>query len=269
MTAIVRDRMTKRTPFSSAAVVPVQNDLYPRWCVPAPARPLAVILAALVVLGACAMPHKEVAAPQSGSRMLFDPATGGVEQFEHHALRKGRTRYRVVDTAHGPLLKAEGQVSASILLKVLEPPMSRACRDLSWSWWVERLQAGADIRHKPAHDVGASLFVAFGDPGILRDRRVPTLQYVWTNNTVPEGRVLTGPYHEDSLRTIVARSGDAAEAGPVSEQRDLFRDFEQAFGRSPESGVHAVALFTDNDDTGEPVVSYYGPISLQCDAEEN
>lgn len=259
--------MTKGTPFSSAPVFLVERCRLLRrpalTLVLAFARSTALFVA-LLVLGACAIPHEKEAAPVSGPRTLFDPRAGGVEQFEHHALRKGRTRYGVVDTAHGPLLKAEGRVSASILLKVLDQPMPRACRELSWSWWVERLQPGADIRHKTAHDVGASLFVAFGDPGVLRDRRVPTLQYVWTNDALPAGQVLTGPYHEDSLRTIVARSGNAAAAGPVAEQRDLFRDFEQAFGRSPESGVHAIALFTDNDDTGEPVEAYYGPISLQC-----
>lgn len=219
---------------------------------------------AAALLGGCASPLVEESAPVSGERTVFDPQAGGVAQLEHHVLRKGPTRYRVAETAHGPLLKAEGRVSASILLKVFEQAMPRRCRELSWSWWVERLQPGADIRDKQAHDVGASLFVAFGDPGVFRDRRVPTLQYVWTNDAVAAGRVLTGPYHEDSLRTIVVRSGDAPRAGPVSEQRDLFRDFERAFGRSPASGVHGVGLFTDNDDTAEPVVSYYGPISLRC-----
>lgn len=260
--------MIKRTLFSNAAAFGVARYRQSGRRAPVPVRTVTMILAALVLLGACATPQEEQPVSMSGPQMLFDPRAGGVEEFEHHVLRKGRTRYRVVDTADGPLLKAEGQVSASMLLKVLERPMPRQCRELSWRWRAERLQPGADIRHKPAHDVGASLFVAFGDPGILRDRRVPTLQYVWTNETVPAGRVLNGPYHEDTLRTIVVRSGNAAETGTASEQRNLYRDFEQAFGRSPESGVHGIALFTDNDDTGEPVLSYYGPILLQCGAED-
>jgi len=260
--------MTKAIPFSSPPACPVEHcGVLPRR-VARVARALA-LAPALILLGACAWWPVKESPGVWGAQALFDPATAGVSRFEHHALRKGRTRYRLADTPYGPMLKAEGRVSASILLKVLERPMPRTCRELSWSWWVESLQPSADIRHKPTHDVGASLFVAFGDPGVFRDRRVPTLQYVWINDTLPAGRVLTGPYHEDSLRTIVVRSGKTAQAGPVSEQRNLFRDFERAFGRAPESGVHAVAVFTDNDDTGEPVVAYYGPISLQCGAGNN
>jgi len=52
----------------------------------------------------------------------------------------------------------------------------------------------------------------------------------------------------------------------VSESRELVEDFERAFGRSPESGVHAVALFTDNDDTAQPVLARYGAIRVHCRA---
>ena len=38
-------------------------------------------------------------------------------------------------------------------------------------------------------------------------------------------------------------------------------DFRRAFGRDPESPVRAVAIFTDNDQTAEPVTAYYERIS--------
>lgn len=120
---------------------------------------------------------------------------------------------------------------------------------MAWRWWVEEVQPDAELTEKSRHDVGASIFVVFGDPGVFRDRRVPTLQYVWTNRRVERNRVIVGPYREKYLRTIVVRRG-AEWDGPVDESRDVFSDFQRAFGESPEDGVHAVALFTDNDDTG-------------------
>lgn len=194
---------------------------------------------------------------------MFDPVAEGADPWEHYVLRGAATRYGVVDTPHGPLLRAEGRHSASILIQVLDEPVGRTCGRLTWNWWVEQPQPGADLTDKRRHDVGASIFVAFGDPGIFRDRRVPTLQYVWTNRRATSNDVLTGPYHEEHLRTIVVRRGPGTD-GPVAETRNVFGDFRRAFGSPAESGVHAVALFTDNDDTGEPITAYYGPIEFRC-----
>ncbi|MBS1270548.1 MAG: hypothetical protein MAG794_01505 [Gammaproteobacteria bacterium] len=236
-------------------------------------RGAGVILLLIVAAGlpiACVSPRIDDHSPGQWSRyIIFDPAVGTVEQWEHHVLRKGRTQYQIADTPHGRLLKAQGHHSASLLLRVFDPPILRHCRRLSWSWWVDRLQASADISDKQLHDVGASVFVIFGDPGIFRERRVPTLQYVWTNHGAALHEVITGPYHERYLRTIVIRRGRNERDGPVLETRDVIGDFKRAFGRLPESGIHALALFTDNDDTGEPVVSYYGRIEFQCRLSSN
>lgn len=215
-------------------------------------------------LAACASPLAERAQPGADGRfVVFDPVSDDLERWEHYVLRKGETRYSMVDTPHGRLLEARGRRSASILVRVFDAPVPRRCRRLSWRWWVAELQPGAALTEKPRHDVGASVLVAFGDLGTFRDRRVPTLQYVWTNHNVEPDRVIKGPYRADHLRTIVVRRG-VVRAGPVSESRDLLEDYRQAFGAPPETGVHAMAFFTDNDDTEEPVTAYYGPVELQC-----
>lgn len=226
------------------------------------------LLAAAVCAGlaACASPPGDRAGPGADDRfVVFDPASVELERWEHYVLRKGETRYGVADTPHGRLLEARGRRSASILMRVFDAPVPRRCRRLSWRWWVAELQPSAVLTEKPRHDVGASILVAFGDPGVFRDRRVPTLQYVWTNRHVELDRVITGPYRADHLRTIVVRRGVVRD-GPVSESRDLLEDYRRAFGAAPETGIHAVAFFTDNDDTEEPVTAYYGPVALQCPA---
>lgn len=223
------------------------------------------VAAACAALAACATPPVDRLPLDDGRLTIFDPAGDDLDLWEHYVLRKGPTRYTMADTPHGRLLKAEGRGSASILMQVLDAPVPRPCRRMTWRWWVEQVQPGANITDKPGHDVGASILVAFGDPGILRDRRVPTLQYVWTNRRVERDRVITGPYRAGHLRTIVVRRGEVRD-GPVSESRDVFSDYRRAFGEPPEAGIHAVALFTDNDDTGEPVTAYYGPVTFHCHA---
>ena len=203
--------------------------------------------------------------PELRHYKVFDPGIGTMDQWEHYALQKTRTRYSMTNTNHGRLLMAEGRQSASILLRVLDHPAPLRCGRLSWSWRVEQLQPSAVLTDRRYHDFAASLLVAFGDLGIFRDQKVPTLQYAWTNGNVAADQIITGPYRRKHLRTIVVRRGDADSDFPVNESRDLIRDYERAFGKPPDTGVHAVAVFTDNDDTGEPVLAYYGPILLECE----
>ena len=41
-------------------------------------------------------------------------------------------------------------------------------------------------------------------------------------------------------------------------------DYQAAFGSLPKDRVKAIALFTDNDDTQEPVTAHYGAARLLC-----
>jgi hypothetical protein len=63
---------------------------------------------------------------------------------------------------------------------------------------------------------------------------------------------------------LIVRAGKTGARRLVKEQRDLIADFEKAFGRQPDDGIHGVAIFTDNDDTGQPIVAYCGEIWLEC-----
>ena len=130
---------------------------------------------------------------------------------------------------------------------------------LEWTWRVDRLQETADIRVKSREDFAAAIFLIFGRPSMI-NREVPTLAYVWTSGRVPVGAVVASPHHPGSVRSIVVRSGAADLGQWMSERRNVFEDFRKAFGQEPPDPVEIVALFTDNDQTGEPVEAYYGAI---------
>ncbi len=42
-------------------------------------------------------------------------------------------------------------------------------------------------------------------------------------------------------------------------------DFLSAFGDSPTERIHAIVLFTDNDQTQQPVEAYYGWARVICE----
>jgi hypothetical protein len=195
--------------------------------------------------------------------VLLDPRSEPGDGWEHRRLRRGDTRYERVESDFGPAIRAVGSRSASIFFRVFEET-DPGCDTLEWQWHVDRPQPGSDLRIKGKDDVAASVFVMFGNPGIFRDRLVPTLKYVWANKDHQKGAIIAGPYYEEYVRTIIVRSGGADKNRLVTSRANLFEDFERAFGKPADGGIHGIALFTDNDDTGEPITAHYGRITLLC-----
>ena len=194
--------------------------------------------------------------------VLLDPELGLDEEWEHRRLKRNDTEYVPVETELGYSLQATGNQSASILYRFFAPVSN--CNKLRWSWWVGEPQSGSDLHIKGKDDVAASVFVMFGDPGLFQDNPVPTLKYVWANKRHRKGEVITGPYLKKFVRSIVLRNDSASDQKMVSETVNLTQDYAMAFGEEPKDAIYGVAVFTDNDDTREPIVAHYGKIELLC-----
>ncbi len=121
------------------------------------------------------------------------------------------------------------------------------------------MQRTADIRLKERQDFAAAVFLIFGRPNVLR-RNVPTLAYVWTSAGMGEGEVVESPRRKNVIRFMVIESGPRNLGRWMYERRNVIRDFREAFGREPPEEVEFIAVFTDNDQTKEPVEAYYGAI---------
>lgn len=162
-------------------------------------------------------------------------------------------------------VRAVGRDSASGVIRRIDVDPHR-CPVLEWEWRVERIQADADLKTKAGDDVAAALFLLFGDPGFLTDPEpVPTLRYVWSGGDAPLGSIIANPYMPDVVRNIVVESGPARLGRWVGERRNIVDDFRRAFGKTAPGTVEAFALFTDNDQTRQPVTAYYGPARLRCE----
>ena len=104
-----------------------------------------------------------------------------------------------------------------------------------------------------------------GDPGFLSaPDPVPTLRYVWTNDRVPKEKIVSNPYLRGTVRSIVIRSGPEDMHRWITERRNIIVDFEKAFGRPLKQLIHAVTIFTDNDQTTQNVEAHYGAARMIC-----
>ena len=74
------------------------------------------------------------------------------------------------------------------------------------------------------------------------------------------GEVVESPRRKDVIRFMVIESGDGNLGRWMHERRNVVHDFRKAFGGEPPEEVELIAVFTDNDQTKEPVETYYGVI---------
>lgn len=251
------------------------------WC-----RAL-IALGGVALLAACAVPPQGDAAGevaggadtgwQQAARTLFltPPGGAGWEPFRlpgklfapfEPASRQGRQALRV-----------SADRSVSVLRQRFEPGLP-AVTTLAFSWKVEALPEGADLKDASATDAPVRILLAFdGDRStwsprthrlselsqLLTGEPLPyaTLSYVWSRDD-PLEAVLNNP-RTDRIRKLVLDSGPAHLGQWRDHRRDVRADFIRAFGEEPGPLV-AVALMTDTDNTASRLKAWYGPLQLQA-----
>lgn len=122
---------------------------------------------------------------------------------------------------------------------------------------MEQIHTTADIRRRESEDFAAKIAFVFGEPSWI-NRDVPTLAYVWTSTPVPDGSVLASTRY--SQMKYIHLHGRADAGAWQTESRDIDADFRAVFGRSPPK-LRYIAIFNDNDQTGEPVSALFGRIT--------
>ncbi len=223
------------------------------------------VVALISSLSACAggdLENKELEAEVTET-VLFDASAVLQHSWRHLPIR-GKTQYSLAAGDGGVVVKAEGKNSASGLIRSVNID-TRNCSTLKWRWRVDALQTTANLRNKKQEDVAASLFLLFGDPGFMTSPEpVPTLRYVWTNDKHQKDEVIESPYLPGVVRSIVVRSGERGTW--FTETRNINLDYERAFEGKPADSIHAIALFTDNDQTKERTIAYYSWARIVCTA---
>lgn len=261
---------------------------------PAP-RPL-LLLTVLLALGGCAgTPEDDGLLASTPIVRALARETGSVVEVARFSrmregaslpadwlgwgLRSGKrpTQYRLVPGPAGTVLEAYADAAASgfyrrVRVDPLRQPM------LEWSWRIEGMIAGADLRVGAREDSMARLVVSFhGDPkkldfedrAKLRLARVfageplpyAMLIYVWSNQ-IPVETALPSP-QIDRIRMVVVESGPGHVGQWRKYRRNIVEDYRRAFGEDP-GDIVAVGMLTDSDNTRQVARSYYGDITLRA-----
>ena len=200
------------------------------------------------------------------SLTILRPTTYRADGWRDVPIR-GKTDYSVVARDGRSAIMAIGRHTASGLARRanIDP---KTCRNIRWSWRVDQMQAEINLRQKSKEDVAASLFLTFGDPGfMMMPNPVPTLRYVWTTDHMKIGELFDNPFRPGIIRTIVVENRSDRLGEWVDFTRDLHADFVTAFGSPPTEILKLIGIFTDNDQSQEPVTAYYGPITVHCSGQ--
>jgi hypothetical protein len=222
----------------------------------------AVTALALVVLAGCA-----TTAPPPPTAQGWQPL---------NLPGKAPTRYSWTEKDGRPALEAASERSASIWRKRLDPAVPNVGQ-VSFSWWVQNLIAGANVADIDHEDAVARVIFGFGgdiDTLPLRTRMkfdlaqaltgeappYATLMYVW-DSKLPVGTVVVNP-RSDRIRKIVVDSGPAELRRWRDHRRDLAADFRLAFGEAP-GPLISMAVMTDSDNSRSSARTWYGPVDLK------
>jgi hypothetical protein len=186
------------------------------------------------------------------------------------------TVYKLVEKDGSTVVKAESENSASGLIKKIDtdPGLYPV---LQWRWRVDSVYEKADVTTKAGDDYPARIYVAFAfDPekaGFLEKAKFKTykliygeypparaINYIWASRA-GEGTMVANAY-TDRVKMIVVESGTENLGKWVSEERNIRRDFLEAFGEEPPK-LSGIAIMTDSDNTNEAATAYYGDIRLR------
>jgi len=186
------------------------------------------------------------------------------------------TTYSLVKDGERTVVKAVAVASASGLVREvkIDPKQYPVVK---WQWKVMNILKKGDVHRKEGDDYPARLYITFEyDPGKLgffekmkfeavrllygQYPPVAAINYIWESKA-PMGTVVPNSY-TDRVKMIVVETGQTKLHQWVTEERNLYEDFKQAFGSEPPM-ISGVAIMTDTDNTGESATTYYGDILFE------
>ena len=208
-------------------------------------------------------------------RLLSTPASEPA--WEVFALPGKRSAPFEASTVMGrPALRVRADRSVSILRQRFANPAVNVGQ-LDFSWKIDSLPIGADMRDAQTEDSPVRVVLAFGGDRsrlsprahrlselsrLITGEELPfaTLSYVWSAHE-PLETVILNP-RTDRIRKLVVASGPTQLGQWLDYRRDVRADFVRAFGEEP-GPLLAIALMTDTDNTESALQAWYGALHLR------
>jgi len=189
------------------------------------------------------------------------PLPWKIEQLDE---RVAPTRYGLRQWDGVVAVEAHASKSMALLARPVAIDLTKT-PVLCWQWRVDAPVGSADMNRKSGDDYAARVYLTYAIPSDqlslatrakLRIARsiyggqVPdaAVNYVWDNRH-PVGTMQNNAY-TDRSRMLVLRSGSGQAGAWVHEQRNVLKDFQQAFG-DLDGQLRGLAIASDTDNTGE------------------
>ncbi|MDH5699673.1 MAG: DUF3047 domain-containing protein [Nitrospirota bacterium] len=191
------------------------------------------------------------------------------------------TQYDLVQDEQQVVVKAISRQSSSGLTReiTIDPKKYPV---IEWRWKVENILQKGDVAQKSGDDYPARLYITFhydsSQVGFFEKAKFETIKliygqyppmgainYIWESKS-PIGTMVPNPY-TDRVYMFVTQSGSAKLNQWVTEERNIYEDYKNAFGEDPPN-ISGVAIMTDTDNTKETAVAYFGDIVFKKAGKE-
>ncbi len=171
----------------------------------------------------------------------------------------GPARFRLVQVRGTGVIRLESEETSFALYRDVEVDLAEFPY-LTWTWRVDVLPEGGDVRRREADDQAAQLYVVFPRfPAMLRSR---VLGYVW-DATAPAGSSLVSA-STSRARIVVVESGPAKAGRWIEETRNIREDYRRLFHEEPPR-VGKVSLLINSQHTRSRAVAWFGPIRFAAE----
>jgi len=161
------------------------------------------------------------------------------------------------------IIKAESLGARSSLFKEVGEK-EKDFQILSWGWKISNVVRSAIETKKDRFDTAARVMVVFGKAGGFRgfggEPSGIKIEYIWATR-LPKGHVFDHP-GEKNCKVFVIQSGEGKVGQWIHEKRNIHKDYKTAFGTEP-SGLLAIGIQTDTDQSNERVTTYYSEPTLK------
>jgi len=171
----------------------------------------------------------------------------------------GNTRYELVQDEQRQVLQADTVASASGLYFEREIDLSQTPY-LNWSWKVDNVYSGNDEKTRQGDDYPARIFVVVS--GGLFFWKTKAINYAWTSQ-LAAGSTWESAVTRNAVM-LSLHSGNRESGQWLSEKRNIREDFRELFGEDVVT-IHAIAIMSDSDNTGQRARAYYGDIYFSED----
>jgi len=182
------------------------------------------------------------------------------------------TKYELVQDGDTVVVRATSKQSSSGLTRkmTINP---KAFPIVQWRWKIDNIIKSGDVTKKEGDDYSARIYITFeydsSKVGFFERAKFEiinlaygeyppsAINYIWESKT-PIGTIVPNPY-TDYVQMIVTQSGSQRVGEWITEERNVYEDYKEAFGEEPPN-ISGIAIMTDTDNTKESATAYFGDI---------